>query len=333
VKRDLLDYRIAEQLRNYRGEETIEESIPYSELVSWLRPTIEESQASALATVIRVLDDDHFLDESDFFTAFRGQALDMMRKMKKYHFDSAIVRIPRAQHVEGVATIEYQHATYSQQAGTNLVLDWSSAQHALRTMGKKMTLRAMLLDPEHKLPPLDTPYLANTLGVACILLYREAGEWLPYLPRRAKKKVAVFEGGFHCTASAVCPWPETTANSLADLAAKPMKQALWKEMRIPADHVTALQPAALCREFTRGGKPQIFFVGTTDLSRDDLEEAQRDAIVHAGGKLLPVQLLRKSLAVPSLEELLANMHSMGLTLEAVANLQYVKPFLDALVNG
>ncbi len=105
-----------------------------------------------------------------------------------------------------------------------------------------------------------------------------------------------------------------------------MLKELDQEVGILEHELETLEPVAFCREMTRGGKPQMFFLGITSLDRatlaKKLEEAQKKT--KAGGGVVgntPMPLLRSPDALTD-ENALAMFHGKGFTIEAAACLYY-----------
>jgi hypothetical protein len=111
----------------------------------------------------------------------------------------SVIRLSRAYVPDGTSdlVLRVQRATYGDQVRSNLISDYA---HRCRD-GEERSLRTMLAEEYgHSLPPLSDRRLANTLGVATILFYREDDIWMPALWPRASN-LAVFEGGWHCSSS------------------------------------------------------------------------------------------------------------------------------------
>ena len=95
--------------------------------------------------------------------------------------------------------------------------------------------------------------------------------------RRAGRKIlAVFEGGFHCTSLGAVEWSES--ETFDQIFTEDMYQELNEEVGVEKDDVEVILPLSLCREFLRGGKPQIFFAGLTTLSENELAKKRRKAL-------------------------------------------------------
>jgi hypothetical protein len=168
--------------------------------------------------------------------------------------------------------------------------------------------------------------MANTLGIAALIMVREGGDLTPYFVSRSRD-VAVFNHGgeWHCTASGVAelpPGPDRVPYFYKDS----MLKELDEEVGILEHELETLEPVALCREMTRGGKPQMFFLGVTSLGRAALERKLTEAQGKAEAKGWVVENtpmpLSRSPETPADENALALFHGKGFTIEAAACLYY-----------
>jgi hypothetical protein len=224
-------------------------------------------------------------------------------------------------------------------------MDWEGP-HALSKFDHIGTLRAYLT-PTHRrtLPPFNEHLLANTIGIATIILYRNGRHLIPYLPRRvgtkfkdmlkttgrSTKQVAVFEGGFHCTASGAAQWCNN-GSTFEDFFVNDMYQELEEEVGLEKQHIDILEPVALCQEFLRGGKPQIFFVGITNRTSEELDQLRIEAIERTlRGQMVP-EIHDEVREYKTEDELCNKLILDGLTLEAAANLHYVDDFKKVYVK-
>jgi hypothetical protein len=160
----------------------------------------------------------------------------------------------------------------------------------------------------------------------------EHGEILPYLPRRAKpglisdpigttKKQAVFSGGYHCTASGETMWRDT-ARSFGEVFTQDMCRELYEEVGLTEQDLAWIYPVAFCREFLRGGKPQLFFAGFTKVPPQEINTRRRAAIQRqiAQGRQ---EIEDDVLVADTPEQLYAQLWSHG-TLESVANMTFAQ---------
>jgi hypothetical protein len=120
-----------------------------------------------------------------------------------------------------------------------------------------------------RLPPLSDTRLSNGIGTAIVVLDRDGK---PYLPRRAPRQ-AVYPAGYHCTASG-----ETLWRAEGEMFESNICRELEEEVGLARGDLDWIRPLALCREFLRAGKPQIFFAGQTSLRSEELAARRRIAI-------------------------------------------------------
>jgi hypothetical protein len=229
-------------------------------------------------------------------------------------FDSKVVRLENYDDRERRLVI--RQCRYSDGLKSNYALDWQ---------GKLRSLLAQ--DYGSKLPPLDEPRLSNSLGLAVIVWYRtQDGETLPYLPKRARN-LAVFPGGlFHCTASGEARWKPRAA-TFDEMFTADICKELYEEVGLSRADLDWIVPVALCREFLRGGKPQLFFAALTNVRADELAEKRRAAIerqIVAGRQ----EVLDEVLKAKSREQLYKDLARYG-TIESFANMCYAQRYAES----
>jgi hypothetical protein len=171
-------------------------------------------------------------------------------------FDETLARLVSFD--EGV--LQVQRCRYS---------DGIRSNHAMDGAGE---LRDRLReDYGPRLPPFTDPRLSNGIGTA-IVVFDRAGK--PYLPRRAPRQ-SIFPGGFHCTASGDTIWRDAGELFEANIC-----RELEEEVGLTRSDLDWIRPLALCREFLRAGKPQIFFAAQTSLTPAGLTARRRKAIAQ-----------------------------------------------------
>lgn len=323
----------------YRDEQAIAPLLPYKELTRWLPSS--PSNKTEIKLNINTAKFQLAKDNADL-EAFQGESLVAMKDEKKMTSDEKIIHLEKVDIASN--TLFIQPAYYADQARSNLVMDWEGP-HALSKFKKIGTLRAYLT-PKYgcTLPPLSENILANTIGVASIILYRHDRHLIPYLPRRvgnkfkdalkttgrSPKQVAVFEGGFHCTASGAAQWSK--GSTFENFFVDDMYQELEDEVGLKKEHIDILIPVALCREFLRAGKPQIFFVGITNQTADELDKLRIAAIRKTLSGHMVSEIHDEVRQYDTESELCDILTKEGLTLEAAANLHYVGDFLEIFGN-
>ena len=349
---DYLDYDPPKLCGVYPDEPAIAPLVPYKEEICWIGPTLQETRAEAGAVQVKRMEKPFVLNAyTHEMRTFQVEALnDRKAQGHMGKRDDSVIRLQSYSNNSGGAVLQIQKAKYSDQVQSNLVMDWT-ADHALKELGHK-TLRTYLSARyPRKLGPLDESIMANTIGISVVLYYRtSAGAYLPYLPGRAPGQAvfkggchfwrqlgrawaavfgqAVFKGGFHCTASGAAAWYES-GRTFKEIFVKDMYKELEEEVGIARDEIDVMVPLALCREFLRGGKPQIFFAGVTSLSESELQTRRRRAIQLQKKSGMP-EIVDKQLIDSDTEDFRKKLPSEPLTLEATANLYYAEKFMKQL---
>jgi hypothetical protein len=309
-------------IRDYAAETPVTPYLPYTEVINWcgefargVQPEIE----------VELLPGDFALaswgaGEGD---AIRDEALDKAQKGKPKTFNGPAVRIEDYAVSGSKLRLSVQQARYFDQRRSNLALDYQYTTPS----GAVLTLRDLLRrEFGASLPPLSDRRMANTLGIAALIMVREGGELTPYLVSRSRD-VAIFNcgGEWHCTASAVAVLPQD-GGSAQYFYKDAMLKELEEEAGLLEEDLDAFAPVAFCREMTRAGKPQMFFLGMTSLDRAVLEKKMsgaRKAVKAKDGivEITQMPLLRQPAKLTS-EEALALFHGKGFTIEAAACLHY-----------
>lgn len=172
-----------------------------------------------------------------------------------------------------------QPATYFDQVGTNLTLDWASG---CLEESPSATLRNNIEKTvDGALPRLKNSVLANTLGVAAVIVSR--GEDV-LIPIRGYEQAVMVDrkGKFHCSASGVFAWDKSDASSVNvdfDFFIDGMAKEIHSETGLLKEECT-ITPLAFSRELIRGGKPQLFFVAETNVSMEELKTRMSNAEEH-----------------------------------------------------
>lgn len=152
-----------------------------------------------------------------------------------------------------------------------------------------------------KLPAQDTVYLANTLGVAALVLYfNDDGQPVLLLEER-NEQAAIYTRGFHMLISAALSWPTSASDHKTfdlwtfienDIRARVLRslEKIDPNARSKFDIITS--PMFLGREMMRGGKPQLFVVSVLSFNDDSLRSLVRERFAKVG-YLHPDEIVRK----------------------------------------
>jgi hypothetical protein len=243
-------------------------------------------------------------------------------------FNGPAVRIVRASVQGEVLELVAQRTDYFSQSRSNLAIDYKLTKNG-------PTLRGLLRkDYGAELPRLDDPRLANTLGVAALVLVRTREGLVPYLTSRSRD-VAVFDHGgeWHCTASGVATLPESSDDASLFYRTSILAE-LDEEVGLEEGDLDTLEPVSFCREFGRAGKPQMFFVGVTSLDASTLSRKLKRArkIAYKAGlpvENTPMPLLR-SPALLTDAPALSKFRERGFTAEGAAAIHYYLRCRDLL---
>ncbi|MGD0763479.1 MAG: hypothetical protein ABR929_09890 [Roseiarcus sp.] len=254
-------------LQLYKNETPIAEFLPYLEIVNWLDATREKTLVL-------------FPRHLEFEVGKWGGSGDEIvyhgyREFGVEHGsreNRKLIRVDSIEIENDSVILNVRPSRYSEQMKSNLILDYEFGEQ-----DSGNSLRKILLS-EHpgKLPSLDDPRLANTLGVATLLIYRQYGADIPHLVVRGQK-VAVFNAGsaWHCSSSYAAKWvdDELVGPTGFREAIEPyLYIQLREEIGLEKGEVFGVRPIALCREMIRGGKPQLFCLAYTSLEFNVLKE-------------------------------------------------------------
>jgi hypothetical protein len=256
--------------------------VPYVHLKQW---SVRDDSAAVAPVSVRVLPQRFdiqrnrpigWLDVTERAMAALAERGDDLSRSEK------LIRIPAFDPVTSVMSV--QQAEYNDQRRSNLVLDFS--------VSGLPTLREMLrAEFGAVLPPLDDPRLANTLGIAMLVVVNFNGRLCGYCVRRAKRGVAVFQDTWACTASGAAKWPKRDdADSFWAGVCSDMLEELDEEVGLKDEDLGLFMPVAFSRELHRGGKPQLFFLATCSLSAEELRSRRRKARRIAQALRMPLEV-------------------------------------------
>lgn len=338
-----LNYDAEKLIALYSEEAALDVEIPYCEIARWLGVSVQES-LDALSRVELSVEPKRFtlsFDGDNNLKKYQVDALEEFYSFGKASSNGELVRLRDVKRNGDSLIFEIEEAGYYDQVQSNLVMDWEEGP----PIGATKTLRKYLgREFGRNLPPLSDPRMANTIGIATVLLYQEKDEYVPYLVRRVKsglgkvfnsdsrvpKSVAVNEGGYNCTASSVLPWMQT--ESFSELITGAMHNTLKREVGVTPDDLDILLPVSLCREYLRGGKPQIFFIGVTHLTRDELDKRRFTAVERTLNAGAVPEVYRALPDYKSLEELERCANKEGMSFEVKACLHYLPEFVQILTS-
>jgi hypothetical protein len=264
----------------------------------------------------------------------RDKGLQRLREVGKYRRDTDTIRVSRIDLTESGARLTVQKAKYRDQVRSNLILDFLGDE-------KAQTIRqALLAESPGRLPQLDDPRLANTLGVTVLVFYRDdRGVLTPFLVPRTKHTAVMNRGLWSDSASGAAEWPideQSTPKTFQAYILDDLYQELKSEIGLNPDDLSLVLPLAICREVMRAGKPQMFFIGFTHLDRRTLLRRMESA--RSLAKRNPIEpeeiysmpLARQPPKAISLPDLHKDRGEMGVDPQCLASLHYSLTFLEAL---
>lgn len=266
--------------------------------------------------------------------ALRDQGFERLLEVQKYTHDSQIIRTHRIEATPQGARLHVQRATYKDQARSNLILDFTGD-------GRAPSLReALRRENPGFLPALTDRRLVNSLGVTCLVFYRdEDGSWTPFLVPRTAKTAVMNHRLWSDSASGAAEWPdhpEEVPETFEAYILDDLHRELKDEIGLDAADLIAILPLAIGRELIRAGKPQMFFVGFTALTRRELLAGMGAARAKARKnpiepeEIYAMPLLRKPPKPGNVHRLPADYEGKGVDPQCAASLYYALTFLKAL---
>jgi hypothetical protein len=177
---------------------------------------------------------------------------------------------------DGRPRLVVERAMYTDQVGTNLTLDYPLTDpieiRGIRATTVREWDRVQSQGRTPALPEFETSRLANTIGVSiAVTCNTEKGAVL--LQRKRREEMAVHQRMWSTPFAFVLtlnPGIEDGLHDLATLISQDYGHEFAQELQMEHDAFTAPRPLALCRDLTRGGKPQFFFQISTDVSFEEI---------------------------------------------------------------
>ena len=316
-----LNYDLTTLLSYYIDESLVDRKIPYVELCN-LTNNYKNIKISFIQNDFKLGNNNQIAIKK-----FQVNALKEFEQKGKFTFDSKTVRLNNFKINGNEVFLEIQKSKYSDQVQSHLVLDWQNK--ALQDIGNS-TLRGVLISKYgHKLPPLNSNILSNSIGISCIIYYQKNGRLIPYLPFRNKStfkkkrnEPAIYEGIYHCSSSGVLEWKDNI-ESMKNIQEE-MTREIEEEIGLIKNDIISLEPIAITREILRAGKPQIFFIGFTSLNEKQLVEKRKLAVIKSKKNKDKVEIRNRHL---NLDNKNFNIGNTIISLEAIGNLYYCNKYL------
>ncbi len=315
----------------YDRETLLSRSLPYVEVANFADAVADKRPVPiALTEVPGQFRLDAFADPH--VEALREAGLARLKKVGRVRRSSDIIRVEDIAFDGTTATLQIKKARYWDQARSNLILDFQP-DPAVPTIRQ-----ALLQESPGHLPKLADKRLANTLGVTILVFYLDPqGKLAPFIIPRSRHTAVHNRGQWSDSASGAAEWPEhpdglevNFENYIMDDVYKELKEEIGLEK---AD-LSFVAPLAICRELARAGKPQMFFIGFTNLGRDQLLARMAQAIRRAkeNDRLEPVEIddIHRLLQGPRIETPAAAQEALvklRIDTQCAASLHYCLTFL------
>lgn len=245
----------------------------YSELICFFEPKVDHGSHHFLpAKSVRVVvdtEDVYRLPQREFEELMAAAQEAFKREGRRLTYENRqVIRVREIRMNPTEAVIHIQPSEYNTQVVTNLTMDLAHQGPSISWRG--MSWRQKLRTAAAVLPTLDhNSELANNLGISCLVL--TADDQL-LVPLRAP--LAVFGGQWGICPSFEAQWEPSFRNGremeISKFLDELMPEHLMLEVGIEARSMT-LHPLALCREWLRGGKPQLFMFGKTSLTFNEIK--------------------------------------------------------------
>jgi hypothetical protein len=305
--------------------------LPYIEVEQILQPTWDEFQQTIDSLRVVKVNDPFVLAKHPpaALSDLQAHAYDQFSRETKMTRDDRVVRL--VNYDPSTKTMTIQKCLYSDGIRSNYAMDWHGG---LTLANSPISLRGLLQSQyDQRLPPWSECRMSNAIGLAVIVFVtHESGDVLPYLPLRATpswysdnvgatKRLGVYPGGFHCTASGEAAWSDKAA-SFSQLFTVDVCRELEEEVGLERSDLEWICPVGFCREFLRGGKPQLFFTAYTSLSPLEIGQRRRDAI-KAQKKDGRQEIEDDVLVANTPEEFFRQLSANG-TMEVVANMAFAQ---------
>lgn len=263
----------------YHQEGSLGGYLPYKEIFDF-SGAIKKREFPQIS--ISTTKEEFFTQGNDInWAVARAQAYYAYRDEGHAKRDSQIVRV-NGINVDGeCVSMSIQPTRYFCQAESNLVLDFDAyiSFEKKKNERTKTTLRQLLYNENPgRFPLLSDRRLANTLGVAICLLSRDGESTLLRMVNRTGT-VGVFPSGVHPAMSCAINWKSTVeSDDLMGFIMSDIEQEMLQEAGLKRGQYETPVPLSLCREFLRGGKPQLFAISHTEYSQKELNELRDDQV-------------------------------------------------------
>ena len=298
----------------YHHEESLGGVLPYNEIADFSDSIIKREMPN-----INILVEDEFYTQGVNLNSatIRAQAYASYRNDGHASRDSKVVRVSDIKLKDNNVLLKIQPTNYYCQAESNLILDYRAyiSFEKKENERKQASLRDILShENPGRLPSLSDKRLANTLGVAICLISKEGDSTLLRMVNRSGK-VGVFPKGIHPAMSCAVNWSNRVqTDDLMSFLMSDIEEEMLQETGLqPGEYETPI-PLSICREYLRGGKPQLFAVSYTNKSQGELNTL-RDKQVRINKKYRNDKIEMKSSGIFSSNNPSINLQNSNANLE------------------
>lgn len=128
-----------------------------------------------------------------------------------------------------------------------------------------------LLEPGPELKKLNSANCSNHLGLSCLLTTQDG---FMVIAKRSRT-VVIDPGKLGPSASGALEFsdicPQQAPHAFVGTPFLGIRKEIYQELAVKRDELSDLRCIGVVRELRRGGKPEAFFMGTTKLSKDEID--------------------------------------------------------------
>lgn len=262
----------------YHLEESLGGYLPYQEVFDFSNSLID----GEVSNIKLSIEDEFFTQGNDLTSAvIRAEAYSSYRNDGHAKRDSQIVRVKDISIRDDDVLLTVQPTKYFCQAESNLILDYEAyvSFEKNKNERKKSSLREIMYNEDPgRLPSLSDKRLANSLGVAICLLSREGESTLLRMVNRSGN-VGVFPKGIHPAMSCAINWNNNViSNDLMSFIMSDIEEEMLQETGLKQGQYETPVPLSICREYLRGGKPQLFAISYVNLTQKELNSLRDEQV-------------------------------------------------------
>ena len=314
----------------YRKETPIYPGLLYTEEVCFIEQLVKGQGVDIrVRPQIGLFQMEPFIDPE--IERIRRDGFSAFQQARKFRYDSDVIRLNAIEKTDTKTYLTIQKALYSQQAKSNLIMDYEIASSG-------PSLRSVLCDEyEGRLPPLHDERLAHTIGVTMLLFFMQDSFLVPFLIPRSREVAVLNEGEWSDSASGAAEWPKdefNTPQTFEEYILDDMYMELKEELGLNKTDVINILPLAIAREFIRAGKPQIFFIGFTHLNYNQLvarmEVARQKTMKDPNipNEMYKMPAFRNPSVPRTAKEAAKNSEALGIDAQSAASLYYAHKFFE-----